>query len=231
MRLLHIILASSIYILTCSSASAVIIEPDNYAAGTDLSTVSPLVTLSTTGGAPVYASTIHRTTGTGELAAGGYSTGPLGDSVFSRSPDTNNEWYYWPSMDPNDPDGLVIDFQQQVSSFSLLFAELFQDAGCCTSDPVYLYIYAPDGTFIESLDMESSSTKNYLGNPGDLADAWPYWQFEYSSNLVGKVIVGGESEPTSIDRLQFTVVPVPAALWLFASGLIGLVGVSRGRKR
>jgi hypothetical protein len=29
---------------------------------------------------------------------------------------------------------------------------------------------------------------------------------------------------------QVTAVPVPAALWLFCSGLIGLVGVARGKK-
>lgn len=146
MRLLHIFLASSVYLLTCSSASAVIIEPDDFAPGTDLSTISPLVTLNTTGGAPVYSSTIHSGS---TAAAGGNNTGPLGNSVFSRSPGTNSEWFYWPDIDPNDPSGVVIDFHQPVSSFSLLFAELFGDAGCCLSDPVGMYIYAPDNTFIE----------------------------------------------------------------------------------
>jgi fumarate reductase subunit C len=29
---------------------------------------------------------------------------------------------------------------------------------------------------------------------------------------------------------EATVVPVPAAVWLFASGLLGLVGIARRRK-
>ena len=29
---------------------------------------------------------------------------------------------------------------------------------------------------------------------------------------------------------SFTVVPVPAAVWLFGSGLIGLIGIARRKK-
>ena len=31
-------------------------------------------------------------------------------------------------------------------------------------------------------------------------------------------------------NFDFTVVPVPAAVWLFGSGLLGLVGVARRKK-
>ncbi len=34
-----------------------------------------------------------------------------------------------------------------------------------------------------------------------------------------------------LDDVGFNVVPVPAALWLFGSGLLGLVGLARKRKR
>ena len=40
---------------------------------------------------------------------------------------------------------------------------------------------------------------------------------------------GGDFVPTSV-TMNFAAVPVPAALWLFASGLIGLVGVARARR-
>ena len=47
----------------------------------------------------------------------------------------------------------------------------------------------------------------------------------YSTFDVG----GGDYWPTNI-TMNFAAVPVPAALWLFASGLIGLVGVARARR-
>ena len=222
-----------LYIVTClvllapqAHSVTVLIEPDDYAGGTDLSNISPYVTLSTTGSAPVYASTIHRGT---ELAAGGNPTGPLGSKVFSTSPTSNNEWFYWPDIDPNDPGGLEITFSQGVSSFSLLAAELFPDAGCCTSDPIALYLYAPDDTFIESIWGASYPTTNLGNDPLDFGELWPYYEISYSANVIGRIVVGGESEPTSIDRLQFTTVPVPGALVLFGSALVGLIGAARRR--
>lgn len=35
----------------------------------------------------------------------------------------------------------------------------------------------------------------------------------------------------SIDDFGFSAVPVPAAAWLFGSGLVGLIGVARRRLR
>ena len=32
------------------------------------------------------------------------------------------------------------------------------------------------------------------------------------------------------DDLSFTTVPIPAAVWLFGSGLLGLIGISRRNK-
>jgi hypothetical protein len=35
---------------------------------------------------------------------------------------------------------------------------------------------------------------------------------------------------TSVVTMQISQVPVPAAVWLFGSGLLGLLGVARHRK-
>jgi hypothetical protein len=34
-----------------------------------------------------------------------------------------------------------------------------------------------------------------------------------------------------MDDVSLTAVPVPAAVWLFGSGILGLVGVARRRKQ
>jgi len=195
-------------------ASAILIEPDHYAPGTDLSLISPYVKLSTVSGLPVYSSNI------GEGAAGGHPTGPLGQRVFSSSPSTNSEWYYW--RDEDEDGGLMITFYQPVVAFSLIFAEIFQDAGCCVSDPIYLYLFSSDDTLIDVVCVDCEAPQ-YLGNAADPDDAWPYWHFKYQGDNVAKVIVGGESEPTTIDRLEFSV-SEPPMLGLYVLGLVLMFG-------
>ncbi len=215
-------------------ATPITIEPDDYAAGTDLTTISisPWVTLSTTGGEAVYSSTIHSSWG---HAAQGQDTGPLGEKVFSRRPDANDEWYYWHDSGSPELQGLSIAFNQAVSSVSLLFAELFEDAGCCTSDPIYVYIYGTDGALQAALSGEELG--GYLGTfidewDGSEYEAFPWYEFTYSGSNIGRVVVGGESEPTTIDRLTFTLehteVPAPAAASLFAL-MLAVLGVKRRR--
>ena len=43
-------------------------------------------------------------------------------------------------------------------------------------------------------------------------------------NIHTTAVAGGEI------RGQVTVVPVPAAIWLFGSGMIGLIGIARSRQ-
>jgi|SRR5690554_594170 len=203
-----------LFIFFSSIASAIIIEPDDYAEGTDLSNISPYVKFSTVGGLPVYSSNI------GEAAAGGHPTGPLGQRVFSSNPSTNSEWYYWRGED--EAGGFMITFHQPIVAFSLIFAELFSDAGCCMSDPIYLYLFSSDDTLIDVFCGDCGEAQ-YLGNTEDPEDAWPYWRFTYRGDEIWKIIVGGESEPTTIDRLEFSL-SEPPLLACLALGLIPIVG-------
>jgi hypothetical protein len=46
---------------------------------------------------------------------------------------------------------------------------------------------------------------------------------------LGSFLAGGASQ-FLIHQIEYSVVPIPAAVWLFGSGLIGLVGVARRKK-
>lgn len=159
MRRHRIICAGLLFLPLQVTATTITIEPDSYVPGTDLISISPYATVSTTGGNPVYASTIDQGS---TLAAGGASTGPLGDAVFSLNSGSNREWSYWPELG-DDQNGLAFTFSQPVLSFSLLFAELFYDAGCCINDPVRIFIYAPDNSLIEVVSADASPPDGYLG--------------------------------------------------------------------
>ena len=60
------------------------------------------------------------------------------------------------------------------------------------------------------------------------------WKYSYSADLsnqdVYKVMFGSWSSVTWIDSVSYSVVPIPSAVWLFGSGLLGLIGIARRKK-
>lgn len=212
------IVCFSFSLFFCFTANAITIEPDDYIAGTDLTHISPHVTITTTQGSSVYAATIEKS---GVAPASGNPTGPFGDQVFSLAPDNNTEWYW--GLDPDFEEGLVLEFSRPITSFSILVGELYTDAGCCNSDPAVAWLYDESNTFIDSFYLDVTAA-GHLGNPLDATMAFAYWEDTYLTSGVTKIILGGESEPTTFDRLNFTLapVPVPGAAWLFLSAISGL---------
>ena len=58
----------------------------------------------------------------------------------------------------------------------------------------------------------------------------PNTEFEFFGFSMGfDFSLDGTATAISTDVINTSVVPVPAAVWLFGSGLIGLVGVARRR--
>jgi len=101
------------------------------------------------------------------------------------------------------------------------------------------FVYA-GGNGIQISFVQPGTTDELVWSIGDPMNVGPDWI--YQSILLGAVadsvdLVIGLSSPVpsylSIDGISMTevaVIPVPAAVWLFGSGLIGLIGIAT-RKR
>ncbi|WP_129645570.1 PEP-CTERM sorting domain-containing protein [Peristeroidobacter agariperforans] len=225
-----------------ANALLVTVDPDDFASGTDMSHVSPHVSITTTAGASVFSSALAGDTQS--LPPGVVSSGPFGKNVFSRQPDQNSEWSAWPdindaNVDTFDPaewaketSGLLLSFAQPATYVSLLGLELFDDAGWGSGDdPLRWWLYDSTGALIHTGYEDTFPADGSVGTHPDLGFDYSYWLLEYSHPDIAYVVIGGESEPTTLDRLAFkTDIPEPGTLGLALLGLVGL-GVSTRRRR
>jgi hypothetical protein len=204
-----------LFFINTAMAGSIIIEPDDYADGTVLSNVSPYVRFKNLGGGEVTATELT------SMAADGYDTLGLGRRVIG------GEWFYSGLGDA----GLEIEFNKPVSFFSILVAEIFPDAGP-GSDPVIACIYDLAGELLSEINISESNKRVDLGviKNGDPAgnQMWAYWSFEFRSKHIHKIVLGGNSEPTTFDRLQFdySELPEPKSYTLLAICLL-LIYISR----
>jgi hypothetical protein len=213
--------------LISQTVFGIVIEPDDYAAGTDLSHISPYVTLTSTAGDPVIAAEIPADAA--EIpgdAAGGYDTKGLGNHIFGYN--DSIEWWFsewWGAPAP----GLSVTFEVPVTSFSILIAELYGDAGS-GNEPIAAHVFDSSGNTIFS----GGIGPNYNGTfderiilgpmdknlPFDIPPPYYYYvSYTYTADSIGGFIIGGDSEPTHLDRLEFTV-PEPSSALLLLTGLM-----------
>jgi hypothetical protein len=95
-------------------------------------------------------------------------------------------------------------------------------------------IIVGDGTFTSTAASWSSLAATGGSAPGDLvaqALMGIAWGSVNSSAVTGIqfVVTGVQNMDSIIDNVS-AAVPVPAAVWLFGSGLLGLVGIARRKK-
>lgn len=198
-----------------SFAGVITINPGDYADGTNLSNISPYVQFSTTDGLPVYCASLSSS------AAGGNSVLGFGSKVFSADPDAASEWW---TPDWGGP-GLQITFNTPVTYFSLLVAELFHDAAP-GSDPVMAFIFDRSDNLLAALYVDEFNGRVNLGKIYEGEDPdWAYWAFEFAADNIGRIVIGGDSEPTTLGRLQFiySEVSEPFSGSLLLLGLIGVL--------
>ncbi len=217
MKFIFLILGFSLSAIP-ALATTMVLDPDDFATGTNLSTINPHAHIATTSGGNVYAADIS------PWAANGSNTQGLGSKIFAY--DEADEWFYMPELQNPITIGMEITFTSKVTYFSLLFAELFFDAGP-GSEPLSALVYDEHGNFLTNLDYVPNSQVN-LGwiDPSDESHGyWHYAKLEYFGPSIGKVIVGGNSEPTTLDRLEFNYVevPEPNSFILLIIGMCGLL--------
>ena len=108
-----------------------------------------------------------------------------------------------------------------------------------------IYAAAPDGTVLIppnvdpstlttglfSFTLDSSSLGSFSIDPGT---DWTEYSFTTTIaagvHAVGIVNTAAASYFINYDNFSLSQVPVPAAAWLFGSGLLGLIGVARRKK-
>jgi len=89
------------------------------------------------------------------------------------------------------------------------------------------YFYYSFGIYSEEGNLRTGgirSTHNYYGNLSSFVHLY------YNDDSDQSAIYDNGIETTGIFLVRNSVVPIPPALWLFGSGLLGLIGMAR-RKR
>ncbi len=207
---------------SAASGYAIIIEPDHYAEGSDLSTIAPYVTLQsldgTYGNGPVYSTKPRR-----DFAA------PTGELSFGNHPAG------WTQC---------VGHFDCIQGFGMTFHQPVDWVSLKAVNDEYGYTAEEDGS-----DFGSGLSAEWYAfdvNGDELASGWEsgvegdnrgtmfemYWEIPGMASLV----VGGHDSigAFQFDDLRFKLtqatVPEPSTLGLFGMGLVGLVAFRRRQR-
>lgn len=230
------------------SATLITLDPDSHRAGTNISDISPYVSITARGGAPVFSSTV-------DARKRKYfrNAGAMGKRVFSQLQDYNSEWMDLTGYhEPEFLNWITFSFSQSVTSVSLLYGELFGDAGT-GSEPMDYFVYDLAGNLIGSSDYRNHGEVVAKENSRECLTLWKSRQAEFNNctfwtreitfthENIGRIIIGGDSEPTTFDRLLFNTkesvvidspvaVPQPPSYGLLLLALLSAAYVTRRQK-
>ncbi len=91
----------------------------------------------------------------------------------------------------------------------------------------YTFFGGAPEPFTNILPFQYWSSTEVMPDPFDVFSAWIY-RFDDANQFEG--LDGDTSSAWAVHSGDVSAVPVPAAVWLFGSGLLGLVGMARRKK-
>lgn len=152
-----------------------------------------------------------------------FTTNPLQASALIFGKDFDNPGTDSALFVANNGNDIIIDLS--LVGGTKAAGGIFGDYDGPFGQQVLFNIYNPLGVQIDTQlvdygDMRFGGEKTFFG-----------WITDGTDEIAKIELVGNDIRFSALDDFQYgTVVPVPAAVWLFASGLLGLIGFAR-RKR
>ncbi|MGO1461777.1 MAG: PEP-CTERM sorting domain-containing protein [Marinobacter sp.] len=211
--MLSAMILASLFTPSTTMATIITVEPDDFAEGTDLSNVSPYVSLQSLGGTGYESQPVYSTRSNPRYRA------PTGELVFGTFGSTFGfdcgDGYFECAF------GFGMTFHQPVSWVSLLYQNIFDG-----DTEARYYNHPLDWFAYDSSGEQIAKGRQISGSPGQV----------FSLNLAipnMKHLVVGANDGVNLmetDRLSFAVdVPEPTPAALLAIGL-GAMLVARKRK-
>lgn len=193
-----------------SLAAIVHIDPDDFAAGTDISYLYPGVSLSATGIQVEDGFVDAAIFSTEAMAVDAALTASTGSRIFNVAPT---------QLFPRD--WLILEFRAdfaQPTDYVALDFIGYVDPDIPDSEDVGLGVLAAYNAADELL-MQINTMSLVLNQVQTLSVSSGVADIAYITARRQ-----GIDTPVLLDNLAYNAVPVPAALWLFGAGLVGLVG-------
>jgi hypothetical protein len=220
-HLLGVICASAVILHAGNTNAAVIsVDPDSFTEGTNLSNAIPGLTFTATGDGynttgnvfavdpqdPVYGFYGNFSASTGTLVFGH-------DGYSSFTGQRNEIGHLW--NEGSIPVSLRVDFSQRTDFFSIDF--IADD----TSDVGVLRAFSSSGALIATYTTSILSENHFETMTVSRAQA----------DIAFVVATGTSGHSGGLDNIHYSaVVPIPATIWLFGSGLLGMIGMARRRE-
>jgi len=111
------------------------------------------------------------------------------------------------------------------------------EAACADDELGYMFYYNLGGTFFQAITLSGNAERAkfptlesqfyWSGTEFDFSDAWG---FAYAMGIFSSAPKSGGNRTWAVHDGKVGAVPIPAAVWLFGSGLLGLIGISRRKK-